>query len=78
MEREGQLVLRRTRGEQVVIDHAGERLVLTILPGWRIGFDAPLSFSINRSELQTAIDEAVERQANLGDYDRDGVRGEVP
>lgn len=78
MESEGNLVLRRNEGEQVVIDHAGERLVLTMLHGWRLGFNAPLSFSINRAELQAEIDDAVERQANLGDYDRDNVRGEVP
>ncbi len=55
------LFLSRRMGERVVIDHAGERLVITIgdirrlmncRPEVRLAFDGPRSFAIGREESQ--------------------------
>lgn len=69
------LVIGRSENEDIVIQHAGETLVLTHC-GYakglaKFGFEGPLSFVIRRAEIQNAIDER-------GEYDRNEVRGEEP
>lgn len=48
---------------KIVIEHAGERLVLTVCEiggkSVQLGFEGPHSFVINRVEVQTKIDSGV-------------------
>ena len=55
------LVLERCVGDEVVITHGGEQLIVypvSVRNGAvRLGFKGPLSFVIHRAEVQHEIDE---------------------
>lgn len=76
MAKQGWLALHRNEhrdgklGSDIYIDHAGERCVLRIVRTTggvvHVALQGPQSFAFTRDD------------ANVGDYDRSEVRGEVP
>jgi sRNA-binding carbon storage regulator CsrA len=70
-EDDGMLVLQRSAGQGVVIEHRGERMRVTVerlLSDGRIrlGFEAGKNFTIHRDEIQVVVDECGPRPDDSG------------